>query len=113
LHSLPTKVHKVLLKWNFLHHHSTCLVTLSVHLGVQSSCRVQTHYVDDFRLTTPVDGGNTPTSQIVMGVLVWIGLQHYIHDGFLRWEKNFGKKIWREHRICFTFGGWVGLSLSI
>jgi len=53
----------------------------------------------------------TPTSQIVWGVLVWNGLKPHTHKGFYDWEKNFGKKIWSGHRICYTFGGWVGLSI--
>jgi len=107
LHSLPTKVHKVLLQWNFLHHHSTCLVTLSVHLGVQSSCRVQTHYVDDFRLTTPDCWGLPPTLKFWWGVLIRIGQPPHIHDGF----SNFGKKIWRIYEMYSIFGGWVGMSI--
>jgi hypothetical protein len=33
--------------------------------------------------------------------------------GFMVGKKIFGKKIWREQFFVPTFGGWVGLSLSI
>ncbi len=101
LHSLPTIVHKVLLKWNFLHYHSTCLVTLSVHQDVQSSCRVQTHYVDDFRLTTPNTVGDIPTCQDVQGVLIRNGQLPHTHERFYNFGKNFFSRCRKNNEKIF------------
>jgi hypothetical protein len=40
------------------------------------------------------DGGSTPTSQNVRGVLIWNGLKRYTHGGFSKLEKKFWKKVW-------------------
>lgn len=41
-----------------------------------------------------IDWGDTPTLDLLWGVLVWIGLYPYTHRGYHYFEKNFWKKIW-------------------
>jgi hypothetical protein len=42
-----------------------------------------------FATTIERNRGNTPTSQIVWGVLIWNGLKRHTHNGFPSFEKNF------------------------